>query len=88
MKRREFMGLIGGAAMSPMAARAQQPKVYRVGFFLGGPAESTASLFNAFREGLRERGYAEGRNITLVQRDADGRMERLPDLRWMLVTVG
>jgi len=87
MKRREFMGLIGGAAMLPMAARAQQPKVYRVGFLMGPSAESTASLFHALREGLRERGYVEERNFTFLQRYADGRIDRLPELAAELVRL-
>jgi ABC-type uncharacterized transport system substrate-binding protein len=81
MKRREFIGLVtSAAAVWPLSARAQQPKVYRVGFLLGPAAESVASLFHALKEGLRERGYVEGRNIAFEQRYADGKMERLPDL--------
>jgi putative ABC transport system substrate-binding protein len=56
MKRREFIGLVtSAAAVWPLSARAQQPKVYRVGFLLGPAAESVASLFHALKEGLRER---------------------------------
>jgi putative ABC transport system substrate-binding protein len=84
MRRREFIGLIGGAAAWPLAARAQ-PKVYRVGFLIGPSAERAASLLHSLKEGLRKRGYIEGRNIEFVPRFADGKMERLPDLATELV---
>ena len=88
MKRRELITLLGGAAVVwPLAARAQQPKVYRVGFLLGASAESTASLLHALREGLRERGYVEERNFTFLQRYADGRIDRLPELAAELVRL-
>jgi putative ABC transport system substrate-binding protein len=60
MKRRDFITLAGGVAVWPLSARAQQPKVYRVGVLLGPAAESVASLFHALKEGLRERGFVEG----------------------------
>src|SRR5208283_623946 len=59
----------------------------RVGFLLGATAESVAPLFHALKEGLRERGYVEGRNIEFVQRYGDGSMERLPDLAAELVRL-
>jgi len=55
-------------------------KVYRVGFFLGASGDSVATLFAAFREGMRELGYVEGRNVAFERRYADGHMERLPDI--------
>ena len=69
MKRREVVGLIACAAMLPMAARAQQPKMYRAGFLLGPSAESAASLFQALREGLRERSYGafQGHDSTEIE---------------------
>jgi putative ABC transport system substrate-binding protein len=87
MRRRGFIALLGGAASWPLVAHAQQPKVYRVGFLLGATGESVASLFHALKEGLRERGYVEGRNIAFVQRYGDGRTERLPDLAAELVRL-
>jgi putative ABC transport system substrate-binding protein len=88
MKRREFIGLVSSAAAAwPLAARAQQPKVYRVGILLVGPGEAVASLFHSLKEGLRERGYVEGRNIAFVQRYADGKMERLPEAAAELVRL-
>jgi putative ABC transport system substrate-binding protein len=73
--RRKFIAaLAGGLAISRSIAEAEPvAKVYRVGFLLGATGESVASLFHALKEGLRELGYVEGRNIAFVQRYADGR---------------
>ena len=91
MRRREFITLIGGAVAAwPLTARAEvqsAAKMYRVGFLLGATGESVASLFHALQERLRELGYIEGRNVVFVQRYADGRMERLPDLAAELVRL-
>jgi putative ABC transport system substrate-binding protein len=87
MHRRMFVGaLAGGLAMSRSMAEAQPVgKIYRVGFLLGATGESVLSLFLALKEGLHELGYVEGRNIAFVQRYADGKVERLPDLAAELV---
>jgi putative ABC transport system substrate-binding protein len=61
--------------------------MYRVGFLLGATGKSVASLFQALQDRLRELGYIEGRNVVFVQRYADGRMERLPDLAAELVRL-
>ena len=91
MRRREFITLIGGSVVArPLAARAEvqsAAKMYRVGFLLGATGESVASLFHALQDRLRELGYIEGRNVVFVQRYADGRMERLPDLAAELVRL-
>jgi putative tryptophan/tyrosine transport system substrate-binding protein len=88
MKRREFIGLVSSAAAGwPLSAGTQQLKVYRVGFLLGATGESVASLFHALKEGLRERGYVEGRNIAFVERYGNGKLERLPDLAAELVRL-
>ena len=91
MRRREFITLIGGAVAAwPLTARAEvqsAAKMYRVGFLLGATGESVASLFHALQDRLRELGYIEGRNVVFVQRYADGRMERLPDLAAELVRL-
>jgi putative tryptophan/tyrosine transport system substrate-binding protein len=81
MKRREFITLLGGAAAWPLAARAQQPtKVARIGFLGNSTAALEANLVGPFREGLRELGYEEGRNIVIEYRWAEGQYERFPTL--------
>jgi hypothetical protein len=67
VKRREFITLLGGAAAGwPLAARAQQPdKIPRVGFLGNSTAALEANLVGPFREGLRDLGYQDGRNIVL-----------------------
>src|SRR5262245_65534652 len=66
MKRREFISLIGGiAAAWPLAARAQQRGVPVVGFFRGGTAAGAANLLSAFRKGLSETDFVEGRNLAI-----------------------
>jgi hypothetical protein len=80
MRRREFIGLIGGAAVGwPLAAQAQ-PKIPRIGFMGNSTAALEANLVDAFREGLRELGYEEGRNIVIEYRWADGKYDRFPAL--------
>jgi putative tryptophan/tyrosine transport system substrate-binding protein len=63
MIRREFITLIGGAAAWPLSARAQQPSMPVIKFL--APAAPTPAMLTAFREGLRERGYVEGRNLSI-----------------------
>ena len=81
MRRREFISLIGGAAAWPLAARAQQSaKVPRVGFMGNSTEALEANLVGPFREGLRELGYEERRNIVIEYRWAEGKYERFPAL--------
>jgi len=83
MRRREFITLLGGAAVCwPLAARAQQPaaKVPRIGFLGNSTAELEANLVGSFRDGLRALGYEEGRNIVIEYRWAEGKYERFPAL--------
>ncbi|HTQ75264.1 MAG TPA: ABC transporter substrate-binding protein [Burkholderiales bacterium] len=89
MERRRFVGVVAGSiAIAHSLAQAQPAgRVYRVGFLLGATRESVASLFGALSEGLRDLGYAEGRNIVIEQRYAGGQMERLPALATELVRL-
>jgi len=82
MRRRKFVALLGGmVAAWPFAARAQRGgKIPRVGFMGNSTAALEANLIGPFREGLREHGYEEGRNVEIVFRWAEGRYERFPDL--------
>ena len=78
MKRRAFLA---AALALPLAARAQSsPKIRRIGWLTGGSPKSHAQALTAFREGLREHGWVEGRNIALELRWAEGDLTRLPTL--------
>jgi putative ABC transport system substrate-binding protein len=79
MKRREFITLLGGATAWPLVARAQG-RIPRVGFMGNSTAALEVNLVDSFREGLRELGYEEGRNIAIEYRWADGRYERFAAL--------
>jgi putative ABC transport system substrate-binding protein len=82
MRRRDFIKVIAGSAtMSPLAARAQQPTMPVVGVIHAGlPETEPGSRMNAFRQGLNESGYAEGQNVTIEYRWAEGRYERYSEL--------
>jgi putative ABC transport system substrate-binding protein len=81
LRRREFITLVGGGAVTwPLAAGAQQPAVPLVGFLNSASLESFSDRVRAFRQGLSEIGYIEGRNVAIEFRWADGRYDRLPEL--------
>jgi len=85
MRRRDFVGSIGGAAVWPFAARAQQASAPLIGFLGPGSAHSDSYRVTAFRQGLSEAGLAEGQNFTIEYRWAEGRYDRLPHLVTELV---
>ncbi|HEU4350392.1 MAG TPA: ABC transporter substrate-binding protein [Burkholderiales bacterium] len=89
MKRRQFVTLIGSAAVAwPIVARAEQPaKVTRIGFLGAVSAEDLRIHLDALREGLRDLGHVEGKNLIIEYRWAEGKYDRLPKLAAELVRL-
>jgi len=86
MRRRQFLGLVGGASISwPLTGHAQQTTLPVVGFLNSASADAYASMAAAFRQGLKETGYVEGNNVAIEYRWADDRYDRLPALATDLV---
>jgi putative ABC transport system substrate-binding protein len=80
VERRTFIGGLGGAAAWPLAARAQQPTIPIVGVLIGRSPKTSVANEAAFRSGLAEMGYLEGRNVEIQSRWAEGRYDRQPAL--------
>jgi putative tryptophan/tyrosine transport system substrate-binding protein len=84
MRRREFIAVLGGGAAAwPLAARTEQPTIALVGLLTGSPQDDR--WLGALRQGLKEAGFIEGRNIAIKHRSADGHFDRVPSLAAELV---
>jgi ABC-type uncharacterized transport system substrate-binding protein len=81
MKRRAFIAAVGGAAATwPLAARAQQSAVPVIGFLESRSLDAVADRLRAFHRGLKDNGYVDGDNVTIVYRWAENQPDRLPEL--------
>src|SRR5262245_26731241 len=81
IRRREFITLLGGAAVAwPFVARAQQAAMPVIAYLHSGSLEASAPYLAAFRKGLGETGLVEGQNVTIEYRWAEGHYERMPEM--------
>jgi putative tryptophan/tyrosine transport system substrate-binding protein len=80
MTRREFISLVAGAAAWPRAVHAQRPAMPVVGALSSVSPDGYSERLRAFRQGLREVGYAEGQNVAIDYRWAEGHYDRLPEM--------
>ena len=85
LKRRQFIGLLGGAAAWPQMGRVQQPAMPVIGFLDPRSLGTTEYLLRAVHQGLKDTGYVDGENVTFTYRFADGQFDRLPELAAELV---
>src|SRR5262245_55607985 len=88
IRRRELILMLSGAAAWPLAPGAQRVgKRYTVGILAAGGGDVQAALASAFSAGLRELGWVEGKNVVFENRNAENRLERLPELAAELVRL-
>jgi putative tryptophan/tyrosine transport system substrate-binding protein len=85
MRRRDFITVLGGAATWPIAVRAQQPAMPVVGFLSGRSQDDSPQVLTAFRQGLKEVGFVEGRNVAIESRWGENQSDRPPVLAADLV---
>jgi putative tryptophan/tyrosine transport system substrate-binding protein len=85
--RRKLLAALGGAAVWPLAARAQQPAMPLIGFLAAPSAGESRSNLVGFRQGLRQAGYVEGQNVHIAFRWAEGRYDRFPEMAAELVDL-
>jgi putative ABC transport system substrate-binding protein len=78
--RRKFLATLGGAATWPLAARAQQPAMPVIGFLDIRSLDAMSDRLRGFRQGLRDAGYVEGDNVTILYRWAENKLDRVPEL--------
>jgi putative ABC transport system substrate-binding protein len=88
MNRRTFIAAVGGAAVWPLVARAQQRRIPAIGILGSTTAASTAPTIVAFMQGLKETGFVEYENVALEERWADDQYDRLPEMAADLVRAG
>ncbi len=86
MRRRVFIGLLGGAATWPLATFGQSAANPTVGFLYAGTFSKAKGPLDGFRDALKQAGYVEGQNLNIEYRDAEGRYDRLPTLAADLVS--
>src|SRR6267154_6425157 len=86
MRRREFLGVAGGAVAAwPLGARAQQQQLPTIGFLDSRSPEGLVDRLRSFRQGIRDGGYVEGDNVTILYRWAENHIDLLPELAADLV---